>query len=95
MSGPICQSTLLAGQVPLHQLASAESVKHVRTLRPCPVCASLGNEPNMIEHDGWYHGRCFASKFGEEAFLALPKGQTNRVTWGDIGTELMKKLVQS
>jgi len=71
-----------------------EKAHDVRTLRVCSVCKSLGNNDRMIDLDGdWFHGRCFVERFGERAFGALPKSKTDRLTLGDIGPILMRKLL--
>ncbi len=62
----------------------------------CVVCSNIGSTEDMVKprkDDDWYHGRCFAKKFGVDALLALPMAQTEKLTLGDLGVDLMSQLV--
>jgi hypothetical protein len=89
------QESLKAGQVPIDELPRVDSVKDVRTLRPCTGCQGLGNSDSMVEHGAsWFHGRCFVQHVGKAALFALPKAQTDKLTLGDLGVDLMKQLIE-
>lgn len=93
MSNPLTKDES-AGQLPIEELVRINKAKDVRTLRVCAVCGSLGNNDCMIDLDAeWYHGRCFVGRFGGAALGALPKVKTDRLTLGDIGTHLMRALI--
>jgi len=65
----------------------------VRKLRACP-CGGLSWARQSIEHDGAnYHGRCYITRFGMDAFLALPLETLETLTLADIGPETMSKLL--
>lgn len=84
------------GQLPIEELAQVENVKDVRSLRFCPVCGAPGNTYTMVDLDGlWFHGRCFAERYGEGWLFALPKLKTDRLTLGDLGTHLMRRLINN
>lgn len=67
----------------------------VRKLEPC-VCGGLGMRPNMVKVDGeWWHGRCAIERFGVEKIAALGKAATGGLRWSEIGTDAMRRLVES
>ena len=41
----------------------------------------------------WYHGRCFAAKFGEKALLEMGRIQLERLCIGDLGTKLVTAVI--
>ena len=89
------QEKLKYGQVPLDELPRVKKAHDVRTLRPCTGCNGIGNSDAMVEHGAsWFHGRCFVVAVGETALFALPKAQTDRLTLGDLGVDLMKRLIE-
>lgn len=88
------------GQCPLDDLVSIERAHDVRTLHGCAHCGGLGHAHMMIEGDPqetastpWYHGSCFAKKFGEKQLLALSRRQLERLPIGDLGVRLMTLVI--
>jgi hypothetical protein len=68
----------------------------IRKWRHCAECSHIGGMDQMVKsraNDDWYHGRCFAKKFGVDALLALPMAQTEKLTLGDLGVDLMGQLL--
>jgi hypothetical protein len=88
------------GQCDLNDLVSIERSHDVRTLRGCAHCGGLGHANRMLEGEPretqstpWYHGRCFALKFGEKSLLDMGRIQLERLCIGDLGTRLMMKII--
>lgn len=94
-------TTLERGQCDLNDLVTIERAHDVRTLRGCAHCGGLGHKTQMLEgspHAGerstpWFHGRCFAEKFGEKALLDMGRIQLDRLCMGDLGTRLMRAVI--
>lgn len=90
------------GQCDFLELVSIEKAHDVRTLRGCAHCGGLGHAYQMIEGTPfadtkgtpWFHGRCFAAKFGDDAILKLGKRDRDKLTLGDLGVRLMRSLVE-
>lgn len=80
------------GPIPAPDLSKAHDIRH---LSACAHCGEMGDDRRMIRsapRTDW-HGRCYAKRFGRKAFLALPREQTERLMFGDIGPSLMRALV--
>ena len=78
---------------------SLDNCHDVRYLLICYHCRELLDTRHSImriDHGNrrYWHGRCFLSKFGARKFFALPDVDLNTLTLGDIGVEVMKKLVR-
>lgn len=84
---------------PFHNV-EVRTAHDVRRIEPCTYCRGMGDKRRMIPpictnvEKGYAHGRCYAKKHGRKAFLDLPRDITDRLTWGDIGTLLMKALLE-
>jgi len=94
------KAALERGQCDLNDLLSIERAHDVRTLRGCAHCGGLGHANRMLEGDphetrstAWYHGRCFAAKFGEKALLEMGRIQLERLCIGDLGTKLVTAVI--
>lgn len=71
----------------------AHDVKH---LVICKGCHVLGDSRSMIPTDmEWFHGCCYITEFGEDRFLKLPASHTASITLGDIGPQMMRKLLDA
>lgn len=67
----------------------------VRKLEPCK-CGGLGMRPQMIKVQGeWWHGRCAIAHFGIERIAALPKQVYGGLRLSEIGSEAMKRLLNT
>jgi hypothetical protein len=67
----------------------------IRKWRYCKGCSHIAGQDQMVKDadgDHW-HGRCFAKKFGVGTLLALPMAQTEKLTLGDLGVDLMGQLL--
>lgn len=91
---------LAKGQCDLNDLVSVERAHDVRTLRGCAHCGGLGHSHRMVEGSAhetkstpWYHGRCFAEKYGDDQLLKLGRIQLERLCIGDLGTLLMTLVI--
>jgi hypothetical protein len=100
MSAQHTPGPLEDGQCSLDDLVTIERAHDVRTLRGCAHCGGLGHKYNMIDGSAvetkstpWYHGRCFAAKYGEDELLKLGRVHLDRLCIGDIGTRLMKLVM--
>jgi hypothetical protein len=89
------------GQCELNDLVSIERAHDVRTLRGCAHCGGLGHSHSMIEGSAhetkstpWYHGRCFAAKYGDAQLLNLGRLHLERLPIGDLGTRLMSAVIE-
>lgn len=72
----------------------------VRHLRECERCHQLGDERSMIvfpptalTKEEFWHGACYLDRFGITRLLDLPDAQTDKLTLGDIGVSVMKRLL--
>lgn len=89
------------GQVPFDQLITIKTAHDVRRLAVCTHCRFMGSQLSMIdtprplagESPEWWHGRCFAKHIGMTRLLELPPEKTARLTLGDLGVDLMKRLI--
>lgn len=76
--------------------AVIEKAHDVRTLRVCVQCEGIGNSNSMLHVENiWIHGRCFIKWRGLEAFVALPRSQTDKMRLDDIGVRAMRGLLQN
>lgn len=74
--------------------AAVEKAHDVRKLGACK-CGGVLSKDMAVDLDGeWYHGRCFVAIFGEGGLHALPKSKQDRLTLGDLGVEVMRRLVE-
>lgn len=66
----------------------------VRHLTVCDACGEIGDDRTMIRHNtlGNYHGECAVQFLGDE-ILDLPWEEREKFTIGDVGVDLMKKLL--
>ena len=73
--------------------ARVERAHDVRKLRVCK-CGGLLSADMSVDLDGeWFHGRCFVKLFGFSALTALPREKQDRLTLGDLGPDLMARLL--
>jgi hypothetical protein len=99
--GATTEAQLERGQCDLNDLVTIERAHDVRTLRGCAHCGGLGHKTQMLEGSPfadeksapWFHGRCFAAKFGEKALLNMGRRQLDRLCIGDIGVRLMSAMI--
>lgn len=86
--------TLARGQVPHEEMISLRRAHDVRRLRTCGHCGMIGDSAHMIPWMArdWFHGRCYADKFGVDALLELHPDLTEGLQIGDLGVALMKQL---
>lgn len=89
------------GQVLFDQLITIKTAHDVRRLAICSHCRNMGSQLSMIDTpapigDGrleFWHGRCFAKHIGMTRLLELPPEKTARLALGDLGVDLMKRLL--
>lgn len=62
----------------------------VRRLAVCKACSGLGDRDSL---PAGYHGSCYIAARGLEAFLALPTAELDKATLGDIGVDVMRRLL--
>jgi hypothetical protein len=75
--------------------ARIEKAHDVRKLVVCK-CGGLASQGMAIDLDGeWYHGRCFIHVFGFKSLLALPRSKQDRLTLGDLGPDVMRRLIEA
>lgn len=68
----------------------------VRHLVICKGCHDLGDKREMVPTDmEFFHARCYVTEFGEDRFLKLPRSHVESVTLGEIGPDLMRRLLDS
>lgn len=68
----------------------------VRHLRICKGCGSLGDDREMIRaEEKDYHGDCIFKLIGIDGIMALPRGERAKFRLGEIGPEVMKRLVDA
>lgn len=91
---------LESGQCPLDDLIHIPRSHDVRTLRGCAHCGGLGHAHKMIEgsaletkSEPWYHGRCFAAKYGDEQLVRLGRSYLEKLCIGDLGVRLMSLVM--
>ncbi len=87
---------LAKGQVPFGEMTLPMRTCHdIRLWRGCPGCMNLGSKNNMVRlsNDQFWHGRCFAEKFGVDRLLQMPREETVKLTLGDLGVDLMGRLL--
>lgn len=82
----------------LDDLSCIRTSKDVRNLRVCCRCGQLGDGRHMVRVSGHRpqgeaHGRCFVAAFGLRALIALPLGEREKLTLGDIGVVAMKAVL--
>ena len=67
----------------------------VRKLRSCAYCGRLGSSETMLDTSAkqWWHGRCFVKKFGVELLMVQDVDAISRLTLGDLGVDLMKRIM--
>ena len=70
----------------------------VRHLRVCQWCGDLGDERAMVATGprDLAHGRCAIVVLGGvEGLLTLPQSELDKLTLGDIGPEIMRRLLDA
>lgn len=86
----------IQGQLPLDQLIELRKAHDIRLLKICNRCAYLGMSTRMIKSERvYFHGRCYADEYGIAELLALPTIETDKLCIGDIGIQLMSKILVS
>ena len=68
----------------------------VRHLRICGGCSELDDMREMIPYeDTFWHGGCFVTEYGEDRLVALPKSHIAVLRLDDIGSDLMRRVLDS
>jgi hypothetical protein len=67
----------------------------IRLWTACSHCAALGSKSDMLKtaKNQFWHGRCFAKRFGVERLLGLPREETGKLRLDDLGVALMRALI--
>ena len=87
-------TTLERGQVPFEDLVELRTAHDIRKLRACFLCSQYGLSPSMLEiGPNHWHGRCFVEAQGLSALLRLPVEITQGLMIGDLGIDLMERLI--
>lgn len=82
------------GQRPFDNLLPIKTCHDIRLWRACAECHELGSKNSMINSgDGFWHGRCFAKRFGVERLLEMPREQLATLMLGDLGVRLMRSVL--
>lgn len=83
------------GQRPFDKLLPMKTCHDIRLWRACAECQKLGGKNNMLSQgkDGFWHGRCFANRFGVARMLDMPREQLTTLTIGDLGVRLMCEVM--
>ena len=69
----------------------------VRSLTCCLFCGQLADKRNLVKmpRAGHAHGACFIERRGLPALLALPTEETDKLTLGDIGGDVMAAILKA
>jgi hypothetical protein len=82
------------GQRPFDKLLPMKTCHEIRLWRTCSECQELGGKNSMLSSgDGFWHGRCFAKRFGTERMLEMPREQLATLMIGDLGVRLMRLVL--
>src|SRR5262245_215646 len=73
-------------------VAAPMNAHDVRKLRVCGACNGIGFGPHMVRG---MHGACYVERRGVDELLALPPAETDGLTLGDIGPEIMRALMDA
>ncbi len=66
----------------------------VRHLRPCAVCAGLGDRRHMVRLGKLcYHGKCYAEARGLPELLKLPADTLGTLYLEDVGPKIMRAIL--
>jgi hypothetical protein len=83
------------GQRPFDKMLPIKTCHDIRLWRRCEECHQLGGKNSMLSSgkDAFWHGRCFAKRFGTERMLEMPREQLATLMLGDLGVRLMRSVV--
>jgi hypothetical protein len=68
----------------------------IRHWMPCAICNGIGDDRRMLKiGKAMMHGACAVESMTEAAVLALPVKERDKLTMGDCGVKLMRKLLEA
>lgn len=88
---------LRKGQRRFEDMIELRTAHDVRKLMSCAYCGRMGTADSMVDTSPkqWWHGRCFAKKFGLERLLREDTGRLSRLTIGDLGVDLARHVMSA
>ncbi len=68
----------------------------IRLWTACSHCHVLGTKNEMVQSSdkNFWHGRCFARKFGTDRLVEMPGKETAKLSLGDLGVDLMRRILE-
>ncbi len=84
-----------------HEPPDLRKAHDVRHLCVCKGCGELGDDRKLLRLDSYYHiegyylhGDCAFRVLGAR-ILDLPTSERNKFTLGEVGVEMMRRLMRS